>query len=180
MQHICVKTLFAKLYAPVIKAGDSIQPLALLIIRLAWGWRLYLSGYSHLTNVESTYKNFVEWKIPFPLFNVYVSGTTELIGGLFLLVGLFTRGAGLIVFFNFCVAIWATSRAEIAGLFTGPERWDHLRGIVDDNAFPFWTLGLILFAFGPGKFSVDYLLQRYWLKNHDCEIKPSKVMLPTS
>ncbi|MCU1273476.1 MAG: DoxX [Bryobacterales bacterium] len=165
MQKMCCQTLVSKAYSRLIRAGNLLQPTALLVVRLLWGWRLYLSGFDHLTHVANTYKNFVEWHVPFARLNVYVSGMTEMIGGLLLLLGVFTRGAALIVFFNFCVALWATSRSEFAGLVVGPERWDHLRSIVDDNAFPFWTLGLILFSFGPGKLSVDYLIQRLVLKN---------------
>jgi putative oxidoreductase len=158
MRNICVVSAATRFNDRLVKIATLIQPAALLMIRLFWGWRLYVAGLGHLTHVQDTYENFVKWGVPMAKFNVYVSGVTELVGGLLLLAGLFTRVTSMVVFFNFCVALWATSRAEVAGIFTGPERWDHLRSFIDDNAFPFWTVALVLLAFGPGKFAVDHLL----------------------
>ena len=160
MRNNCFPTAVSRLHERLIVAGTFLQPAVLLVVRLFWGVGIYMSGYAHITHIEDTYKNFVEWHIPLARFNVYVSGVTELVGGLLLLAGLFTRVTAVVVFFNFCVAILATSHAEITGLFTGPERWDHLRSIIDDIAFPFWTIALVLLAFGPGRFSVDRLLGR--------------------
>ena len=158
MLNNCLPTIVSRLHERLIVAGTFLQPAVLLAVRLFWGIRIYMSGYAHITHIEDTYKNFVEWHIPLARFNVYVSGVTELAGGLLLLAGLFTRVTAAVVFFNFCVAIVATSHGEITGLFTGPERWDHLRSIIDDNAFPFWTIALVQFAFGPGRFSLDRLV----------------------
>jgi len=142
--------------ALVRAAGRYLQSPVLLLIRLAWGWQLLESGHGHLTNVAATAKNFVDWGIPFPTFNVYLAGGTEMIGGALLMIGLAARLISIPLFFNFCVAYLTASRDEVVHLFSqNPDAF------INDAAFPFWVTSLLIFAFGPGKFSLDYLICRF-------------------
>jgi putative oxidoreductase len=140
--------------------GGNLQSLALLFIRLAWGFQLYESGIGHLTHIEKTTRFFAGLKffdrfpLPLPALNVYVSGTTELAGGILLGLGLFSRPVALLLFFNFCVAYATAGWSEIAGMihFHSPDDF------INDAAFPFLVVSLLIFAFGPGKVAVDSLL----------------------
>ncbi|MDB5292297.1 MAG: DoxX family protein [Phycisphaerales bacterium] len=147
-------------YGKFACAASNLQSFVLLLLRLTWGWELAESGYGHLTNIADTVKNFERWGVPSPVFNVYVSGTTELVGGTLLLLGLATRLISVPLVFNFIVAIIAAGRHGIAKAFAEDgvlAGWDK---IIDDSAFPMLMLALIMLAFGPGKVSVDYLLKR--------------------
>jgi putative oxidoreductase len=127
----------------------------MLLIRLAWGWQLLESGHAHLSDVAGTAKNFADWGIPFPTLNVYIAGNTEMIGGALLMIGLLSRLISIPLFFNFCVAYLTASRDEIKHLFTqNPD------AIINDAAFPFLITSLLVLAFGPGKFSIDYVFHR--------------------
>jgi putative oxidoreductase len=151
--------LFIRLYEYLICGARNLQSAVLLILRLTWGWQLVESGYGHLTHVANTIAAFKGWGVPFPEFNVYVSGYTELLGGSLLMLGLATRLISVPLVFNFIVAYASASRDTFTELFKG----DHLKGyddFVNDAAFPFMMLALVMLAFGPGKASVDYLLQR--------------------
>jgi putative oxidoreductase len=147
-------------YGTFACAASNLQSFVLLLLRLTWGWQLAESGYGHLTHVAKTIDAFTGWGVPFPAFNVYVSGITELLGGSLLILGLGARLISVPLVFNFIVAIIAASRHDIAdafaknGLLAG---WDQ---IINDGAFPMLMLALIMLAFGPGKVSIDYLLKR--------------------
>ena len=135
-------------------AASWLQSPALLLIRLAWGFQLYESGWGHLTHVAATVKQFEEWHIPFPLINVYLSGSVELVGGVLLMLGLFSRFISVPLFFNFCVAYATASPDAVKDLlhFRNPD------GFINDAAFPFLVTSVLICAFGPGKLSLDALL----------------------
>jgi putative oxidoreductase len=153
-------SLPVRAYAPLIKFGSYLQSPALLLIRLAWGWELYTAGSAHLHNVAATAANFKDWGVPFPTLSVYVAGTTEAVGGILLMLGLFTRGIALPLIFNFLVAYLTASHKTVVGLFNGPDRLDSLTKFIDDAAFPFLVTSILMLAFGPGKISLDYIFQR--------------------
>ena len=41
------------------------------------GWQMFVAGSAHLSDVPAMVERFQEWGVPFPIFNVYVSGLTE-------------------------------------------------------------------------------------------------------
>jgi putative oxidoreductase len=157
---ISTNSLPLRAYSKFAQRADQIQSFVLLLLRLAWGWQLAESGHGHLTHIEKTVEAFKGWGVPFPVLNVYISAYTELLGGSLLLLGLATRLIAVPLVFNFIVAIVAASRHDIADAFSNKgflAGWD---AITNDGAFPFLMLALIMLSFGPGKASVDYLLQR--------------------
>jgi putative oxidoreductase len=144
-----------KLHELLAKIGTCLQCPVLLLIRLAWGFQLAESGWAHLHNVEKTADFFKSLQIPFPVANVYLSGTTELVGGVLLMLGLFSRFISIPLLFNFCVAYLTASRPAIKELLHfSPDDF------INDSAFPFLVTSLLILAFGPGKISLDYLLEK--------------------
>lgn len=145
--------------------GTHLQSVVLLALRVTWGWQLLGAGYGHLTHVDKTVEAFKGWGVPFPLANVYISGTTEMIGGCLLVLGLAARLIAIPLVFNFLVAYATASRATIVQLITGEggTRLDAYDSFINDSAFPMLILALSMFAFGPGKLSFDHLLQRFIL-----------------
>jgi putative oxidoreductase len=146
-----------KLNALLAKVGSCLQSPVLLFVRLAWGFQLYESGWGHLTHFADTLKNFQGWNVPFPAASVYVAGTTEFVGGILLMLGLFSRFISIPLFFNFCVAYLTASPGELKALlhFKNPDDF------INDAAFPFLVTSLLILAFGPGKISLDYLLEKF-------------------
>jgi putative oxidoreductase len=135
------------------RAGALVGNLALLALRLGWGFELAQSGWGHLHHVENTTKFFTELGVPFPRANVYISGGTELVGGALWMAGLGTRLISMPVFFNFCVAFLTASREKVLNFFHMPT------AVIDDDAFPFWITSLVLLAFGPGWISIDGVIR---------------------
>ena len=58
-------------------------------------------------------ERFTSWGVPMPKVSVYVSGYTEMIGGLLLMVGLATRLVSLTLVFNFIVAFLTASKEKV-------------------------------------------------------------------
>ena len=157
-----------KICTLLTKIGTCLQCPVLLLIRLAWGFQLAESGWGHLHNVDKTADFFQSLHIPFPVANVYLSGTTELVGGILLMLGLFSRFISIPLLFNFCVAYLTASRPAIKELL-------HFRpdDFINDTAFPFLVTSLLILAFGPGKISLDYLLEKCCGKKSGASAKDS-------
>ena len=147
-------------YRTYSRVADNLQSFALLILRLGFGLELWFSGYGHLHNVDVMVERFQNWGVPFPRFNVYVSGLTEAIGGILLIFGLGTRLVSIPLVINFLVAYATASRSKLAQMFGGPDRWGGVNDVVIDDAMGPLVASLITLAFGAGKFSIDYLLHR--------------------
>jgi putative oxidoreductase len=144
-----------KLNSLLAKIGTCLQCPVLLFIRLAWGFQLAESGWGHLNNVGKTADFFTSLHIPFPVANVYISGSVELAGGILLMLGLFSRIISVPLLFNFCVAYLTASRPALKELLHfSPDDF------INDSAFPFLVTSLLILAFGPGKISLDYLLEK--------------------
>jgi putative oxidoreductase len=146
--------------------ANHLQSFGLLVIRLAWGWESFESGRGHLQHVFDTADFFRSLHIPFPVANVYISGTTEMVGGILLMLGLFSRFISIPLLFNFAVTYLTDARGAVQHLFTDPDKF------IDYTAFPFLVTALLILAFGAGKFSVDYLIARFVLHH------PSEGELP--
>lgn len=121
-----------------------------LVARLIVGYVFMLTGWTKLNNLTFMIENFRDWGIPFPeIMTPFVSGL-ECFGGLFLILGLFTRimGGGLAVVM--VVAILSAKWADIDSLET-------LLGFEESAYFAVFTW---LAISGAGKASLDYLLQQ--------------------
>jgi putative oxidoreductase len=152
------KTLHAW-YLKYVCLSSHLQSFFLLFLRLTIGWQLAKAGYGHLTRVDTMVEFFRELGIPMPLVNVYISGCTELIGGILLILGLGARVVAVPVLFNFIVAYATASRDILVHVVTGPNRLDAYDKFFRDDAFPMIVLSLAMLAFGAGKVSLDQLIK---------------------
>ena len=134
--------LARKGYQLLIAGASSLKSPFLLIVRLYWGWQMFVSGRAHLSDVPTMVQRFQEWGVPFPTFNVYVSGLTECACGLLLLVGFASRLITIPLIVNFCVAYLTASREVLLNIFNDPDAF------VSDAAFLFLLASVIVFIFG--------------------------------
>jgi putative oxidoreductase len=147
-------------YVKYVQKASHLQSFVLLFLRLTIAWQLAESGYGHLMNIEGTAQHFREWGVPLPVLSVHISGATELIGGILLILGLGARLIAVPLLFNFNVAYATASRGNLIQLFTGPMRLDAYDAVINDTAFTMIVLSLTMLAFGAGKASVDHCLKR--------------------
>jgi len=131
-----------------MKFLNSLQPLALLLLRAALGIIFLTHGYPKLAkNAAPMQAFFVQHGLP--SYFVYVSGVLEVFGGALLIVGLFTRWAGLLLAIEMAVAIWKVHSG--GGVLA-----------VHNYEFPL-SLGvacLALATVGAGMISFDHVLLR--------------------
>jgi putative oxidoreductase len=88
-----------------MKLLNSLQPIALLLLRVAIGVIFLTHGYPKLAkNAAPMQAFFVQHGLP--SYFVYVAGILEVFGGGLLIIGLFARWAGLLLAIEMGVAIW--------------------------------------------------------------------------
>jgi len=84
---------------------EKLKPLALLLLRLALGVIFVYHGYPKLFgHTREAVQGFV--RLGFPGYFAYISGIIEFFGGCMLIVGLFTRVAGLLLTIEMAIGIW--------------------------------------------------------------------------
>jgi putative oxidoreductase len=84
---------------------ERLKPLALLLLRLAMGIIFIFHGYPKLfTHTRDTMQMFEH--MGFPGYFVYIAGAVEFFGGIVLIIGLFTRVAGLLLAGEMVIAVW--------------------------------------------------------------------------
>src|SRR2546423_7175166 len=128
-----------------VKFLNTLQPVALLVLRIALAIIFLAHGYPKLAHLRGNAQMqgfFVEHGLPG--YFLYVAGVLETFGGVLLLLGLFARPAALLLAGEMCVAIWKVHSA-------------HGYLAVHDYEFPL-TLVVACFALatiGAGAFSLD-------------------------
>lgn len=132
--------------------GKSFQSILLLAMRIYWGGSLVLTGWGKLHNISAVSDYFASLSIPFPLFNAYLIGTIECVCGFCLLIGLASR---LVSIPLICVLLGALLTANRDAVINA---WNDPQNLIVQLPFNYLLTALIVFAFGPGKVSIDYLI----------------------
>ena len=148
---------------------NLLQPVLLLAARIYIGYQAMVAGWAHLHHVDQTADFFKSLDIPMPRLNVYIAGSTELIGGGLLLLGLASRLVAIPFTFNFLIAIVSVHLPDAHRSITVllGNIWNNQDIVLKDDAFPFFFVGLMVLIFGPGVFSVDWLLCRFLCKKNE-------------
>jgi putative oxidoreductase len=94
-----------------MKALGALQPLGLLLLRVALGIIFMYHGYPKLAHAGGGMQGFFV-QHGMPGYFLYVSGILETFGGALLILGLFTRAVGLLLAIEMCVAIWKVHSAN--------------------------------------------------------------------
>ncbi len=126
----------------------KLESLPLLLARMSIGWVMAESGLGKVSDFPQAVENFRGLGIPAPELQAPLAGISELVFGLILLVGLFTRIASIPLMVIMAVAIMTVKKADIT--------------VVSDLLFfgetLFIVLLLVLLVRGGGVFSLDRLL----------------------
>jgi putative oxidoreductase len=143
-------------YGWVIQLGGLLRSPLLLLIRLCWGIQFFQTGMGKLAHIQKIIDYFTSIPIVFPAFNAYLVGSTEMIGGALLTIGLGSRLVSVPLAFTLVVAYLTTEQDALKKLFT----FSDINPFLNADPFLFLFACLIVIAFGPGVFSVDYLIER--------------------
>ena len=71
-----------------------------------------------------------------------------------MIIGLASRLAAILVAFTMAVAYLTADLEAVTSFFSEPDKF------VKADPFPYFICALIVFVFGPGRFSVDALIKR--------------------
>jgi putative oxidoreductase len=126
---------------------EKLKPLALLLLRLGLGIIFVFHGYPKLfTHTREAMQSFSH--MGFPVYFAYISGVVEFFGGLLLIVGLFTRIAGLLLAIEMAVAL-----VKVHGMISNPMA-------VDNYQFPLACAAgaFALGTLGAGLISLDHVV----------------------
>lgn len=148
--------MFKAFYLKVIAFGNSIQSLLLLVMRLFWGYQFFKSGWGKLQDIPSVAGFFESLSIPFPVFNAYLVGYVEAVGGLCLILGLGARLFAIPLVINMVVALFTAHLGDLK------KTWEDSNNLLRSTPFTFLLTSLVVLAFGPGKYSLDYLLEKFF------------------
>jgi putative oxidoreductase len=126
----------------------------LLVVRLYWGWLFAQTGWGKLHNLGHVHDYFMSLGIPAPGFTAAAIASLEFFGGILLILGLATRLIGLLLACNMLVAYVAADREALTSIFSTPDKF------YNADPFTFLFAAVIVFVFGAGFFSLDYVLSR--------------------
>jgi putative oxidoreductase len=143
-------------YRILVKCASWLQPVVLLIARLAWGWQFFNAGWGKFQDLTKPAEYFgTELGIPFPMLSATLVATTECVGGLLLMIGLASRLASIPLTITMIVAYATAERGALQSIFSDPNKF------LEAAPFQFLFASLLILAFGPGPFSLDYLIKRF-------------------
>jgi len=154
-----VKLLVVRLDGWLIAIGNALRSPVLLVIRLFWGWQFFLTGKGKLMDLSKPTQYFESLGIPLSHASAIVAACTECFGGLLLLIGLATRLISIPLVILLAVAYCTADIDRVRAIFSDPDKF------VTADEFLFLFAVVVVFVCGPGAFSVDALLAKYFKQN---------------
>jgi putative oxidoreductase len=145
-------SLLSKIHSFLVTIGRFLQSPLLLVIRLYWGWQFFVDGKGKLTHLDRVTAYFASLNIPAPRLNCIFASTTECVCGMLLFLGLLSRFAALALIGVMSVAYLTAEREALNSFFSDPDKF------TGATPFLFLFASVLVFAFGPGKISIDQLV----------------------
>jgi putative oxidoreductase len=142
-------------YVDLINCGSYFQHILLLLMRIYWGYAFFKAGLGKIEDMAGIESYLSSLNVPFPTITAHLVAWIECIGGLCLLFGFASRFVVIPLAIVMLSALFTAHSAAIHKIFEDPDNF------VRQTPFTFLLTSLIVFAFGPGNISVDYLLQKY-------------------
>ena len=138
-----------------LSALEPVAPYGWPLVRFAGGILLATHGFAKVFGggIGKFAEGLANMGVPAPDAMAWVSALAELVGGLFMAIGLFTRAAGLFVAGNMLTALWLAHRGDLGKIGSGgssPAEYPLLLA----------AIGLGALMVGPGRCTVDALLRR--------------------
>jgi putative oxidoreductase len=146
--------LFEKFYRLFVKLANLLQSPFLLAIRFYWGWLFFQAGWGKLHSIPHVTDFFQSLHIPLPGVNAWFVSLLECFGGWFLMAGLGSRLVAFLLAFDMVIAYITADSDALKAIFTDSDKFVHAA------PFAFLFATLVVLAFGPGKFSLDWLIAR--------------------
>ncbi|MGA2983817.1 MAG: DoxX family protein [Terriglobia bacterium] len=147
--------LIERAYGWFLCAANACQSLLLLAIRLYWGWQFSQAGWGKVTNIPHVTEYFTSLGVPAPALNAYFISWLEVVGGILLALGLFSRLIALPLTIDMIVAFIVGDREALGSVFSDPDKF------YAAAPYTFLFASILILFFGPGKLSLDTLIVWY-------------------
>jgi putative oxidoreductase len=152
-----MKTLL-NFYSIFIRVASNLQSPFLLVVRLFWGFCFFSAGLGKLLDINQVIQFFTTLNIPAPAFTSYLVASVELIGGIFLFLGILSRIIS-VPLLTIMIVAYITAEANAVKMFFSDPIY-----FITRTPFTFLLASLIVLIFGPGKFSIDHVLKKKLMK----------------
>lgn len=151
-------------YRVFASLANRLQSPFLLAVRLYWGWQFSQAGWGKLHRLPQVTEFFSSLGIPLPHLNAVFISSLEVGGGILLALGLGSRFIGFLLAGDMLVAYLAADRDAIRAIFSDPGKF------YNADAYTFLFAALMVLIFGPGRFSLDALIQKLRSKGSEDSI----------
>lgn len=141
-------------YRGIVSGLSSLASPMLLAVRLYWGFQFAQTGWGKLHNLAKITAFFGSLNIPAPRFAAPAVSLLEFIGGILLMLGLFSRPIAFLLACNMFVAYWTADHEALTSIFSDPGKFY----IADPYTFLFASLMVVIF--GAGFFAADTLIAK--------------------
>jgi putative oxidoreductase len=141
-----------RLYRRITSALSSLQSVMLLAVRLYWGFQFAQTGWGKLHNLGKITEFFASFNILFPSVAAPFVSTLEFVGGVLLMLGLFSRPIAFLLACNMFVAYWTADREALSAIISDPGKF------YAADPYTFLFASLMVLIFGAGFFAVDALV----------------------
>jgi putative oxidoreductase len=142
------------LYSRIGSGLSFLQSPMLLAVRVYWGFQFAQTGWGKLHSLAKITGFFASLNIPVPGLAAPAISLLEFVGGILLVLGLFSRPIAFLLAGNMFVAYWTADREALASAFSDPSKFY----IADPYTFLFASLMVLIF--GAGFFAVDTLIAK--------------------
>jgi len=132
-----------------VNFSKNVSLLGITLVRIFTGYLIFRYGLE-LFQIEALLEFLEKTNVPFPYLAGYAAKTIELIGGICLILGLFTRWATPPLIIIMCGVIYTANNGNI---FEG------------EAPFLFLLLFTLFLVNGAGKWSVDHLIKTRLTQN---------------
>lgn len=156
-----LSTTYLALSRRGISLFNSFQAPLLLAIRLFWGYYYVRSGIVKALHFSGVVDYFSSLGVPFPALSLFFVVFIHLVGGLCMLLGMQVRWVSIPLAITMVVAYFTAEWSAVEQIFSRPGLF------VQALPFNFLLANLLLIAFGAGKWSVDYLIERKSITNKE-------------
>lgn len=150
-----IRTFFRALSA----TGNFFQHFLLLAFRLYFGLGFLIAGLQKFRSMDETIAFFSQLKIPMSEFFAYLVPSVEVIGGSLLVLGLAARLVSIPLITTMVIALLTAHAKGAFQIFSNPPAF------LAEAPVTFLMATLVIFVFGAGWFSLDYLIGRFFGKD---------------
>jgi putative oxidoreductase len=142
------------LYRRIALGLSSLQSPMLLAVRLYWGFQFSQTGWGKLHNLAKITGFFASLNIPAPRFAAPAISLLEFVGGILLMLGLFSRPIAFLLACNMFVAYWTADHEALTSVFSDPGKF------YAADPYTFLFVSLMVLIFGAGFFAADTLIDK--------------------